>query len=139
MLACVSEKHKRHSRSIALDLLHIPRSHSSFFGRAFSVQGPKLWNSLPADIRNSTSVNRFKSALKRYLLCINQSKITYLHRLRQKRPLEVSFVFRNRETWFKYIEYISTISIGVSIRLIHHSYWDKMLKVVHGGLKIFTF
>ena len=39
--------------------------------RAFSVQGPKLWNSLPADIRNSPTVNRFKSALKRYLLINN--------------------------------------------------------------------
>ena len=68
MLSYVSEQHERHTRSIALDLLHIPRSHSSFFGRAFSVQGPKLWNSLLADIRNSTSVNRFESALKRYLL-----------------------------------------------------------------------
>ena len=29
---------------------------------------------------------------------------------------------------------ISPISIGVSIRLLHHSDWDKMLKVVHGGL-----
>ena len=68
MLTYVSEKHERHTRSTALDLLHIPRTHTSFFDRAFSVQGPKLWNSLPADIRNSPTVNRFKSALKRYLL-----------------------------------------------------------------------
>ena len=68
MLTHVSEKHERHTRSTALDLLHIPRTHTSFFDRAFSVQGPKLWNSLPADIRNSPTVNRFKSALKRYLL-----------------------------------------------------------------------
>ena len=68
MLTYVSEKHERHTRSTALDLLHIPRTHTSCFDRAFSVQGPKLWNSLPADIRNSPTVNRFKSALKRYLL-----------------------------------------------------------------------
>ena len=68
MLTYVSEKHERHTRSTAHYLLHIPRSHTSFFDRAFSVQGPKLWNSLPADIRNSPTVNRFKSALKRYLL-----------------------------------------------------------------------
>ena len=47
MLTYVSEQHERHTRSTALDLLHIPRSHLSFFDRAFSVQGPKLWNSLP--------------------------------------------------------------------------------------------
>ena len=71
MLTYVSEQHERHTRSTALDLLHIPRSYSSLFDRAFSFQGPKLWNSLPTDIRNSTSVNRFKSALKRYLLINN--------------------------------------------------------------------
>ena len=57
-LTYVSEKHERHTRSTALDLLHIPISHTSFFNRAFSVQGPKLWNSLPADIRNSPTVNK---------------------------------------------------------------------------------
>ena len=35
----------------SLNLLHIPRSHSANFDRAFSVQGPKLWNTLPADIK----------------------------------------------------------------------------------------
>ena len=49
----------------------IPSSHSAYFDRAFSVQGPKLWNTLPADIRNNTSINRFKRELKRYLLYIN--------------------------------------------------------------------
>ena len=67
MLTYVSEQHERHTRSTTFNLLYIPRSHSSLFDRAFLVQGPKLWNSLPADIRNNTSVNRFKSALKRYL------------------------------------------------------------------------
>ena len=33
-----------------------------------SLTGPKMWIRLPADIKNSTSVNKFKSALKRYLL-----------------------------------------------------------------------
>ena len=61
MLTYVSEHHDRQTRSTALDLLHIPRSHSAYFDRAFSVQGPKLWNSLTADIRNSTSINSLKA------------------------------------------------------------------------------
>ena len=61
MLTYVSEHHERQTSSTALDLLYIPGSHSAYFDRAFSVQGPKLWNSLPADIRNSTSINRFKA------------------------------------------------------------------------------
>ena len=71
MLTYVPEHHERQTRSTVLDLLHIPRSHSAYFDRAFSVQGPKLWNSLPADIRNSTSINRLKLELKRYLLYNN--------------------------------------------------------------------
>ena len=66
LLTHVSDHHERQTRSTTINLLHVPRSHSTNFDRAFSVQGPKLWNSLPADIRNSTSINRFKSKLKRY-------------------------------------------------------------------------
>ncbi|MCG8066696.1 MAG: hypothetical protein JAY84_02445 [Candidatus Thiodiazotropha taylori] len=71
MFTYVSEHHGRCTRSTSSDLLYVPRSHSSQFDRAFSVLGPKLWNSLPADIRNSETVNRFKNALKRHLLTIN--------------------------------------------------------------------
>ena len=71
MLMYVSEHCERQTRSTALDLLHIPRSHSAYFDRAFSVQGPKLWNNLQADIRNSTWISRFKGELKRYLLYNN--------------------------------------------------------------------
>ena len=68
VLTYVSEHHERQTRSTVLDLQHIPRLHSAYFDRAFSVQGPKLSNSLPADIRNSTSINRLKCEPKRYLL-----------------------------------------------------------------------
>ena len=71
MLTYVSEHHERQTKLTVLDLLHIPRSHSAYFDRAFSVQGPKLGNSLPAEIRNSTSINGFKGELKRYLLYNN--------------------------------------------------------------------
>ena len=43
LLTYVSDHHERQTRSTTLDLLHIPRSHSTIFDRAFSVQGPKLW------------------------------------------------------------------------------------------------
>ena len=41
MLTYVSEHHGAQTRSTVIDLLHIPRSHSAYFDRAFSVQGPK--------------------------------------------------------------------------------------------------
>ena len=71
LLTYASDHHERQTRSTTLDLLHIPRSLSVNFDRAFSVQGPKLWISVPADNRNSKSINRFKSELKRYLLYNN--------------------------------------------------------------------
>ena len=53
LLTYVSDHHERQTRSTTLDLLHVPRSHSTNFDRVFSVQCPKLWNSLPADIRTA--------------------------------------------------------------------------------------
>ena len=35
--------------------------------RAFSVAAPKLWNTLPVDIRSITDINTFKSKLKTHL------------------------------------------------------------------------
>ena len=39
----------------------------SFDDRAFSIAGPKLWNDLPLEVRQSASVNAFKRALKTHL------------------------------------------------------------------------
>ena len=45
--------------------LHIPTDVS--IDRAFSVAAPKLWNSIPIDIRSAQGVNDFKRKLKTYL------------------------------------------------------------------------
>ena len=69
LLTYVSEHHERHTRSAASDSLHIPRSHSSYYDKAFSVQGPNygIIYYQTSEICSST-VNRFKSVLKQYLL-----------------------------------------------------------------------
>ena len=36
--------------------------------RAVSFAGPKIWNTIPLSIRNSSSLNLFKTAFKSYLL-----------------------------------------------------------------------
>ena len=41
--------------------------HTTFADRAFSVNGPKLWNSLPNELRSVTDFKSFKSNLKTYL------------------------------------------------------------------------
>ena len=43
------------------------RSNLQYGQRAFSRLGPKEWNHLPDDMRMITSIDKFKSALKKYL------------------------------------------------------------------------
>uniref|UniRef100_A0A667Z0D5 Reverse transcriptase domain-containing protein n=1 Tax=Myripristis murdjan TaxID=586833 RepID=A0A667Z0D5_9TELE len=55
-------------RSQNAGLLCLPRiKKKSAGGRAFSYRAPLLWNNLPADVRQSESVDSFKSRLKTHL------------------------------------------------------------------------
>ena len=48
--------------------LNIPRPFLKKAGdQSFSVAGPRVWNSLPIQIRNSKSADLFKKQLKTYL------------------------------------------------------------------------
>ncbi|KAL3060948.1 hypothetical protein OYC64_009207 [Pagothenia borchgrevinki] len=58
----------RSLRSTSAGLLSIPKAKLRSFGdRAFSVAPPKLWNSLPQDLRESESLTLFQSRLKTHL------------------------------------------------------------------------
>ena len=55
-------------RSSSKKLLIVPESRTKTYGdRRFSVAAPKHWNLLPNDIRNSPSIEVFKTKLKTYL------------------------------------------------------------------------
>ena len=47
-------------------LLPEPKTKKKYGDRAFSVAGPKLWNTLPDDLKNAPSVDSFKKALKTF-------------------------------------------------------------------------
>ena len=47
--------------------LMVPRTRRLGTGAAFSVNGPKLWNALPLNLRNVLSLNSVKKNLKTYL------------------------------------------------------------------------
>ena len=48
--------------------LQVPRSKLTSYGdRRFSIAGSKLWNSIPASLRNTDSLDSFKKHLKTYL------------------------------------------------------------------------
>jgi hypothetical protein len=55
-------------RSSSSQSLCVPKSKLKNYGdRAFAVAAPKLWNSLPGDLRSSSSLDSFKAALKTFL------------------------------------------------------------------------
>ena len=59
--------HSQILRSTNADFLVEPRTRLTTFGdRAFSVIAPKLWNSLPSETKNASSVHSFKKSLKTY-------------------------------------------------------------------------
>ena len=61
---------KTHSRSLRASVngtLSVPRSRTSLFDRSFSSSAPRIWNSLPISVRNSSSLNGFKNSLKEVL------------------------------------------------------------------------
>lgn len=58
----------RQLRSSSTNLLVIPHFNLKTYGaRSFSVAAPTLWNTLPSDIMNSSSVSVFKNKLKTFL------------------------------------------------------------------------
>ena len=68
LLSCYSNSEPRQClRSSSQDDLHIPRCTNKFGDRSFVVCGPKLWNSIPVNIKNSPSVATFKKSLKTFL------------------------------------------------------------------------
>ena len=50
------------------DLLRLPAVRSTQSKRYINYHGVEIWNSLPPNIRNKTSIQSFKIALKKYLL-----------------------------------------------------------------------
>ncbi|MCJ8747469.1 hypothetical protein PDJAM_G00153810, partial [Pangasius djambal] len=58
-------------RSKDAGCLLVPRiAKTTAGGRAFSYQAPKLWNSLPVNVREADTVSVFKSRLKTYLFSL---------------------------------------------------------------------
>ena len=58
----------RNFRSSWEKLLKVPKRNTKTFGeRSFSFHAPSVWNSLPYDLRNSSTLPLFKSSLKTHL------------------------------------------------------------------------
>ena len=50
-------------------LLAVPKTKTKLYGdRSFAARAPSFWNALTVDIKNSESLNIFKSKVRRLLL-----------------------------------------------------------------------
>jgi len=64
----VSDEGRRQLHSVTSRTCVVRRSYSDYEDRCFAAAGPKLWNSLPADLRQADiSFQRFKRLLKTFL------------------------------------------------------------------------
>ena len=67
MLTPMSMAHVRSLRSSDNGTLKVPRSRSALFDRSFSYSAPKLWNTIPQNVRESTSLHSFKKQVKDFI------------------------------------------------------------------------
>jgi len=54
-------------RSVSAALLEVPRSRTAIGDRSFSIAGPRVWNTLPAFVRDTNSSLSFRKLLKAFL------------------------------------------------------------------------
>ena len=67
-LACLTSSHRRRLRSSTDRSCAVPRTHNTFGDRSFAVAGPRVWNSLPAHLRDEDiTYNSFRRELKTFL------------------------------------------------------------------------
>ena len=86
---------KRNLRSASMNLLdHEPYNLKGYGYRAFSVSAPRLWNSLPDHIRNSQSVEIFKSRVKtKHIPILNFNNTCYMFLLIFKHVIILWYYF----------------------------------------------
>ena len=68
MFTKVPDTHNRNTRSVDQELLRIPSFKTSLYENSFSVSAARLWNTVPLDIRMSSSFETFKRSVKTHLL-----------------------------------------------------------------------
>ena len=68
MFTITAEIHNRNLRSVDNAQLRVPFSRTTSFENSFNVNGAKLWNSLPNELREKADINSFKKAVKSYQL-----------------------------------------------------------------------
>ena len=68
LLTKCSETNVRSLRSSKQETLKVPFARTTYYEKSFSVTGPKLWDSLPIQIRQSSNLITFKQSVKSFYL-----------------------------------------------------------------------
>ena len=68
MLTKTSEIHSRSLRSGDNDKLRVPFARTNYFAKPLSVEGAEQWNVILVDIRQTSNIRSFKTALRSHLL-----------------------------------------------------------------------
>ena len=63
MFTKTSEIHNRNLRFVDNAQLRIPFSRTTYYENSYTVNGAKLWNSLPNGLREMSNINTFKNAV----------------------------------------------------------------------------
>ena len=81
----VSDSRPRRLRSSDSLTCVVRRAHNTYGDRCFATAGPRIWNSLPAELQQCDSLMQFKRCLKTFLfgswdygtlwLCVNRRRI----------------------------------------------------------------
>ena len=76
LFSSVSEYHTVSTRNATSNTLQQPRCNNSLYKSSLSVNGSRLWNKLPLEIRNKKTCSAFKYNLKLYMA--NNQTLTQL-------------------------------------------------------------
>ena len=67
LLTKSSETNTRNLHSSEQEILKVPFAQTAYYKKSFPVTDPNLWNTLPLEIRKSTSLATFKMSVKKYV------------------------------------------------------------------------
>ena len=68
MFTLVRNSHSYPTRSSVTNDIALPLPHSEMYKRMLPFNGPKVWNCVPHEMCNSSSLDQFKKSYKKYLL-----------------------------------------------------------------------
>ena len=88
----------------------LPQTHNTFGDRSFSVAGPRVWNSLPADLRLEMQFRAFRRQLKTVLFS----------RLRPRHIVTFCFFYRALINTLTYTEHCTPLQWHLGLVVANH-------------------